>query len=91
MLQAAVAAHSDRVMHTRYGLTRELTRRLTEQFIQGVENRCRGNVFVDAQATAIKGNLALLGNALIGNEHLRIAIGALHMNIPELVRRIITI
>jgi hypothetical protein len=78
-------------MRTRYGLSKEFTRTLAERLDQGLHNRCRGNVFADAEAAAVKGNVAFLGNTFIGDEHLRTAIGALHMNIPELVRRIITV
>jgi hypothetical protein len=48
-------------------------------------------VFADTEAAAKEGNVAFLRDGFIGDEHLRFAIGALHLNIPELVRRIITV
>jgi hypothetical protein len=78
-------------LNSRYALPQEFACSLAEGFVQGADDRRRGDVFTDTQATAKEGNVAFLGDGFIGDEHLRTAIGALHLNIPELVRRIITV
>ena len=39
-------------------------------------------MFADADAAAIEGNVAFIISSFIGDEHLGIAVGALHMDDP---------
>ena len=57
----------------------------------GVNNRFRRNVFTDTETAAKKGNVAFGIDGFVGDKHMRTAIGALHIKIPELVRRSIAI
>lgn len=78
--ETTAVAKSDGVLHSRYGLPEELTCALAERFIEGCDNRLRRNVFADAEAAAKKSNVAFQTDGLLGDEHLRTAIGALHKN-----------
>jgi hypothetical protein len=90
-IQILVAEQSDCVLNSRHALSEELACSLAERVVQGPDNRRGGDVFADTQAAAKEGNVAFLSDGFVGYKHLRTAIGALHMKIPELVRRIITI
>ena len=48
-------------------------------------------MFTDTETAAKKGNVTFGIDGFVGDKHLRAAIGALHIKIPELVRRSITI
>ena len=95
----AGSRNSDCVLDSRRALGKLCTARLAIRLVSrlasrlkgGFNNRLRRNVFTDTETAAKKGNVAFGIDGFVGDKHLRTAIGALHIKIPELVRRSIAI